>query len=765
MARIKRPLAAFAVSAALLAGLAAVALFLLARSAAFGQDALGVPCESLAPESPGSCSGEPLDWRREAPMRVVALLPTGRQGRPYRSPIIRGGLKGYVYDIQSSLPPGLMVTSTGYLEGTPTQASTFHLRVFAHDSSTPPRHISAEWWIRILPPLTRRVPPPPPPPVQETSQTSAQPQQPEQPAPGQMTVYVLDKAALAAVDQDFPFVPLPPPPTAKQPARAKAAAAAGTSSAAGPTSAPPSGAVANPPARPSSLLSRLQDTEYPDRSVFASAVRDALASSPASPRPELEPLVEDAVNKAARRYEYTNAWPLRWSSRPGCKCVAPLPQDLNRTIYGFFPFWRVDAAPIDFNLFDRVGFLGLQGKENGAWLEPVKRGDRLRQARLSDFAWAAKAHGVKLDLVLQRANWQDLSQNQAKNYSDAVAAADSAVEWLKIPLDISVFRRALLPFWRSPTFVFDGLTIMFAEPAYTDPTDKISYETYYENFVSEAIKQANKLGRQVNINLVMTDSVFCTTPVKGMAGKNDPCRAGQFSQFYLDWYLRLARSSKSSKVSVRYIVLMHAPTQDTKKAMVAAINGLDQIGNPNLTRGADRILLLHRIIPVSFTPPPSPSGPMLSERLQDDFDFYHDNFNGVGLWQVPTPKSANQYITWKLITNLYSPTAIEKLFSLDKIPWFCSTAARLSWEASILAILIALGLMAFADLSDAQFILVRNATWVIAVLGPLLLGLVLLQRDPTLDELSRDNGILFFALIVFFAVTFVLWRRPKVRDP
>src|SRR4029077_6003200 len=66
-------------------------------------------------------------------------MPTAGAGRPYSQNLpVTGGTLPYTASVTSgSLPPGLALSSTGVLSGTPTSAGSFTFAVSVNDSSTP----------------------------------------------------------------------------------------------------------------------------------------------------------------------------------------------------------------------------------------------------------------------------------------------------------------------------------------------------------------------------------------------------------------------------------------------------------------------------------------------------------------------------------------------------------------------------------------------------------------------------------------------------
>ncbi|MFZ0250485.1 MAG: putative Ig domain-containing protein [Acidimicrobiales bacterium] len=90
------------------------------------------------------------------------LLPAGRAGIPYNTSTINavGGTRPYIYGTSGSVPPGLVLSSTGVLSGTPTGPGMFTFEVTATDSSTGtgPYSGSRSYTVAINPTAVKRAP-------------------------------------------------------------------------------------------------------------------------------------------------------------------------------------------------------------------------------------------------------------------------------------------------------------------------------------------------------------------------------------------------------------------------------------------------------------------------------------------------------------------------------------------------------------------------------------------------------------------------------
>ncbi len=86
-----------------------------------------------------------------SPLQTVSHLPPGRVGKPYGPfVVLSGGTPGYVIDPKSQLPPGLFVTASGFLQGTPSKPGRNAIVLVARDSAQPRNFIQGNYVLDVL---------------------------------------------------------------------------------------------------------------------------------------------------------------------------------------------------------------------------------------------------------------------------------------------------------------------------------------------------------------------------------------------------------------------------------------------------------------------------------------------------------------------------------------------------------------------------------------------------------------------------------------
>jgi hypothetical protein len=82
------------------------------------------------------------------------FLPNALANQPYTQVLLEHGGVGQVTWLTESLPPGLSLSSSGVLTGTPTQVGAYSIPVVVIDSSTPPQSTTVSFALQVNGPLT-----------------------------------------------------------------------------------------------------------------------------------------------------------------------------------------------------------------------------------------------------------------------------------------------------------------------------------------------------------------------------------------------------------------------------------------------------------------------------------------------------------------------------------------------------------------------------------------------------------------------------------
>jgi hypothetical protein len=656
--------------------------------------------------------------------------------------------------------------------------------------------------------------PPSPPYVARPSRRAIAPSpvpEPEEvpPAPaGQVALWSLSQGDLVALATPPPEAVEAPTPSPEIPAN-PAPAAPGERS---PPAVDLTSFTPTPPLTPEQVgrLRLLVNLEYPTRALFRSAVRDRLGA-PARPLPE--ETVEMVARQAFKPQDLAHAPRPALTALANCGCVPAHPIERARSTYGFLPFWRPigGAQAVNVSLFDRLEVLGVQLQRDRTWLKP---GDRTRTdddwARdMGRLALTADAHGSRLDLVLQGADWAFL---RGQNDADLRQTAhDSARRAMALAADIRpvglepIARRLLIPWlWgvRAPR-VFDGVTVMFQPPE--GPATRAAFDRFYDLFIRELADDINRRGKPFYVNIVATydpDSQAETL-----------FRPGAFDLKHLVAYSHMqtlnqkppmspdevASYPASSHLFVRILALLPSPTTISKKRLRAEFDALkNAAARPYTVEGAARVTLTNDVIPIVLDPagaapvltpaaraggalpsaPPgisdawlaaaqqSQTGSVDGDSLVADLVYLRQNFGGAALWPTPVNTvDAGPYVQEQLARTFFADRTVP-FTSVRVSRWapICWTSLRLALQALVLLLLICPLAYVFADLAPpAQKTFLTAILWLTGV--TVLLGFGLLNLDPALAGVRSGNTPFMVTLGLMGAVVWWQYKKPRIRRP
>jgi len=595
--------------------------------------------------------------------------------------------------LSGEIPPGLSLAKNGRLSGVPTQVGNYRFVVKVQDAADPAKAVQQSYRLSVYLPQSS------PPPAGKTAPANTVVDWDKKTLPAddakrsikdatspKMVTFLIDK-------DDFKALTTPP--------KKADGAEAGDKDDADPSRAAPPKKAVDPAAKDKeaadavhadqrkAILERLVGIEYPSEHLFREALRAAVKHAvdslsppvaqvdpqasretgktagvpPAAPAPPaaaatitlgnlfaaiLPPEQETAIVEKAKKEHYFDVptQPIRWDGS-ACGCIQA---GLQKTTYGFYPFWqaqpatvaakpadgaagkdaaKVEAAPpqpVDFSLMKRIAYAGVTFDDNGSLVNDMHWTDRDDSA---GFAREARSHGSKLDLVLYRSDWKALlaSDNKVDQVianlpANALARVDSRLQDWRSQL------KATMSFLEPPPTMGDGLTIYFEG---VDKEDAGRFAAFFERFMPALIDKMREhalRGRRQGyaLNVVIPDHMLDKVP------------AYRFNRLF--GYLVRAEGltlkdnritenietvEKSGKFSLHYLVLLSEPTTDSKKDLRRSVEYPDV---PSL-KGSNREFFLRSLIPVVTY-----SG---ADDLQfvDDLIYFKDNFGGVALWPLP----------------------------------------------------------------------------------------------------------------------------------
>lgn len=471
---------------------------------------------------------------------------------------------------------------------------------------------------------------------------------------------------------------------------------------------------------------------------------------------------ERAIELARELHPVDEAAQLNWAAAP-CGCV---PRGGEDTVYGIFPFWRGGKAPlpaIDFSHFHRISTFGLQLDDDMKFPTPPGW-----QQRIADFTQRAQRHDVRVDLLLQRNDWQVLERQSVDGIKVlAERAADNAVAManLKHGGSTRALNALVLPLWRQPEQAFAGITVMFEESPGTRvrPESEVPpFHAFFRSFMLRLIAQMQASGRSYALNIVVPDSqvgvdgAFSWTQLvefihKSERKDNRTIPEGSNTQQYVG----------TTDITVSLLVPLPEPVTLTKKQLRRRID------DNQVVTGHNRVALLNSIVPVVFHPSGVGAPPLIkddADQLNDDLAYYKWNFGGVAFWPPPVAgQGGGDQVQDLLHTNFFRNG--QNAVAAQVCSWVCPnrTVFHLLWETFVLAALGSLALLRYACTLRRHATLMKVASWITGIVA-VALTIALVACDPALASL--DGNVIAIALLV--AIGLVLaWRsaRPDVTPP
>ena len=471
---------------------------------------------------------------------------------------------------------------------------------------------------------------------------------------------------------------------------------------------------------------------------------------------------ERAIELARELHPIDQASQLAWTAAP-CGCV---PRQGEDTVYGLFPFWRAAKAPlpaIDFSRFHRISTLGLQLDDDMKFPTPPGW-----QERMAAFSRLAQRHDVRVDLLLQRNDWQ-LLERQTPDGVKALAerAADNAVLMADQALGGStpLLNALTLPLWRQPEQAFGGITVMFEEGPELRPrpgSEVPPFHHFYRAFMLRLISQMQTSRRSYALNIVVPNE---------QVGID-----GAFSWTQLVEFIHLAErkdnrtipeGSNTSEyvgttdITVSLLVPLPEPVTLTKKQLRRRID------DNQVVTGHNRVALLNSIVPVIFHPSGAGAPPLVkgdADQLNDDLAYYKWNFGGVAFWPPPVAGQGGGDQVLDLLGSNFFRNGRTALAG-QVCTWVCPnrTLFHLAWQGFTLAALLSLAMFRYACSLRRHATLMKLLSWATGIVA-VALTIALVTCDPALAAL--DGNVIAIALLV--AIGLVLaWRsaRPDVTPP
>ncbi|MFN8754380.1 MAG: hypothetical protein ACK5YB_02375 [Burkholderiales bacterium] len=372
-----------------------------------------------------------------------------------------------------------------------------------------------------------------------------------------------------------------------------------------------------------------------------------------------------------------------------CGC---LNEGLNRQVYGFYPFWRAaggelgsEGTPpqlINFSLMSRIAYVALPIDDTGSFNNTMQLNDSTYP---KDFIRVAKRHRTQLDVVLYRNTWQSLLKDEAKMNRLIAQLPDNALNLIDTRLADPASRvQSWLSFIEPAPRLGDGLTLYFDDFGDVDP---LKFAEFFDKLMKAMIKKMRSRPRQYALNVVIPDRLLNRAPAFMFEKLLDYMVTAEKLEMRNERIATNVESAASnSNVDINYLILLSEPTTDTKKKLRQSA----ELPDATSLKGSNRKFFLRNLIPViAYAGANGPNANRKHGHFADDLIYLSDNFNGVGLWNMPYNNPAPDLgagVYDELSNNLLASNSSE-LFANTKL---CSFICINRWWGRLLLITLLL---------------------------------------------------------------------------
>lgn len=468
---------------------------------------------------------------------------------------------------------------------------------------------------------------------------------------------------------------------------------------------------------------------------------------------------------------FNKSIPIHWNGE-GCGCVL---DQLSGTVYGFYPFWSNDREKeqiVNFSVLSRVAYYGLTFDEKGM-IRHANNGINGASSiganipsivAQNDFVQVARKHNSKVDWVIHndKRYWDTWKTYTSTAKADTLEAlTDNIVNLLTSQLNDKLSKtKRYMTFGLSSSTPGDGVTLYFN--GYPEDLESIDL---FNSFFKKLRKKLDEAGGENFVNIMIQQTALD----KGIY------RYDNLFDLIRGANPAIGNSSQSKRnpqynLTSKVIVLINEPTADSKKILRFDI---ESSGLLDVHSG----LLLKNIIPVIGFDGKN------WEQLQNDLDYFKDNFGGVGFWPLDIIKSTEiessdmarcsdiKAIDGCLVrhfqeVNHGQPDSLGKPDSwLDKFVcenrWYFYVSLILFLAICLFIICSFVGSCYLRKKIEKYLIL----CFFISVIPAFVLVLLLLKYDPVFEPWTRDNWLLILGWIgVAVTLAAIIFNyRPKAR--
>lgn len=335
-------------------------------------------------------------------------------------------------------------------------------------------------------------------------------------------------------------------------------------------------------------------------------------------------LLKDVVDSmTVTRSEFSDTVPVVWRAN-GCGCSRN--KELNGNVYAIYPYWlsKEGGDTIDFSVVSRIAYYGIFASDDGTLVLPSGSPALgfFNKDGFSDFVNVAHEHDVKVDWIVKKTDWSELSQNasQMQAFFDKLVLQ---IGELVNKENNSLFQRFVSEFTLDGNDIGrrgDGVTLWFENY----PADSVYTEIFSRNFkkIQFALQSVNEYAF---VNLMVNQEDLIEKMNVRKDSTYEALERGIYSYKYFrqltkkDEIEKNARTKSEIESGLRNFLIVWSD-EPVSRSKLLIYNDLNQ-----QLKGDSRTEVLHAVVPMLWLDYNQ------WDQLSDDASFYNDAYYSLGI--------------------------------------------------------------------------------------------------------------------------------------
>ena len=323
--------------------------------------------------------------------------------------------------------------------------------------------------------------------------------------------------------------------------------------------------------------------------------------------------------------------PINWKRK---KCGCSHKDELNGEVFGIYPYWLANDTTkwIDFEGVTRMAYYGLRATDEGALEMPsgMLAKDYLNDEKNYEFVNEAHRHFVKMDWIVEKDDWNELSKPDALKgfFANLINEIDEILN-KKISSSFERFLNMFSVYVNESDFRGDGVTLFFRNYPKTKEATLL-FNTFYKQLQTKLSEKnpnviVNLMMHRLDLSENEHEQLYDSFTFKD----NGIYSFANFAKIAINSEnKKFAKYSDRGKDLKNYLlVVVEEPVSRSKRLVVSQLN--------QQLNGVDRRNVLHSVVPVLWFDNKQWS------QLREDAMYYNDTYYALGIAPYATDLQAN----------------------------------------------------------------------------------------------------------------------------